>query len=398
VTANGAVPVAIIGGGVGGLAAALSLLQAGCDVHVYEQARGLVETGAGINISPNASRLLHRLGFGAELARIGVRPTAWVQRRWDDGAILLRSPLGEAIEQAFGFPHYQVHRADLLTMLARALPPERLHLGHRFSAATEHDEHVAITFENGAVVRCGALIGADGIHSAVRHTLFERDAPRFTGCVAYRGMVPSERIGDLEPVADVFMGPGKHFVSYFVAAGRLVNFAAMVEQDAWLRESWTERGRVVDALAAFDGWHPQVRRIIGAADEIFILGLFDHAPLPRWSHGRTTLVGDACHPMLPFMAQGAAQAIEDGATLATSLRHAGAADVPAALARYDALRRPRASRLQALSQENKTRFHLPDGPAQRERDALMRSGATDWSVSAIAWLYAHDAGAPETAA
>ena len=174
--------------------------------------------------------------------------------------------------------------------------------------------------------------------------------------------------------------------------GRLLNFVAIVEQDTWTRESWTDRGEVADALAAFEGWHPQVPGILRAVDETFIWALFDRAPLDRWSVGRVTLLGDACHPMLPFMAQGAAQAIEDGATLAACLA-ALPGDPPGALRRYEGLRLPRVSRLQAMSAENKNRFHLPDGPEQQARDAAMATGATDFSYRAVAWIYEHDAAA-----
>jgi salicylate hydroxylase len=166
-----------------------------------------------------------------------------------------------------------------------------------------------------------------------------------------------------------------------------------VEQDEWTRESWTARGDVADALAAFDNWHPHVHEILSALDEAYVWGLFDRPPLARWSAGRVTLLGDACHPMLPFMAQGAAQAIEDGASLTACLAHAGP-DLPAALRRYERLRIPRTARLQAMSADNKTRFHLPDGPAQRHRDAQMATGTTDWSHAAVAWIYRHDAAAP----
>jgi salicylate hydroxylase len=196
----------------------------------------------------------------------------------------------------------------------------------------------------------------------------------------------------LRPPADqVWMGPGAHFVHYFVSGGRLVDFVAVLERESWTRESWTERGDVGDALAAFAGWHPQVRGILGGVDEVYVWALFDRAPLPRWSRGRVTLLGDACHAMLPFMAQGAAQAIEDGATLAACLSHER--DIAAALRHYERMRAPRATRMQALSTENKTRFHLPDGPEQIERDARMAAGATDWSLNAVAWIYEHDAAA-----
>ena len=201
------------------------------------------------------------------------------------------------------------------------MPAERVHLGHRLSELTDRGDHVEARFANGARVTVDVLVGADGIHSVVRRALFGPEEPHFTGCVAYRGLVPAERLRDLEleVTAQVWMGPGRHFVHYFVSQRRLVNFVAIIEQDTWTRESWTERGDVADALRAFEGWHPQVRTILGSVDETFIWGLFDRQPLERWSAGRVTLLGDACHPMVPFMAQGAAQAIEDGATLTACL-------------------------------------------------------------------------------
>ena len=306
---------------------------------------------------------------------MGVRPLAFHQRRWDDGRTLLRAPLGDAVVEAFGFPHYQTHRADLLATLvgrpaggapARRAPvpeparPRRPGRGRRST--------------NGATADVDVLVGADGIHSDVRAALFGPEDPVFTGCAAYRGLVPAERLRhlELEVTAQIWMGPGAHFVHYFVQQRRLVNFVAIFDQDTWTRESWTDRGEVADALAAFEGWHPQVQAIIGAVDETFIWALFDRPPLPRWSSGRVTLLGDACHPMLPFMAQGAAQGLEDGATLTACLEHDGP-DVPRRCAATSALRLPRASRIQAMSSENKTRFHLPDGPEQRSATSGWRA-------------------------
>ena len=393
-----ALSVAIIGGGIGGMAAALSLLRAGTDVHVYERARTLSEVGAGIQVSPNASRILHGLGLARALSDMGVKPLAMHQRRWDDGRTLLRTPLAEAMEAAFGFPHYQMHRADLLNTLVRALPAERLHIGRRFTTLVDHGDHVEATFDNGMRISVDALVGADGIHSTVRHVLFGPEKPHFTGCVAYRGLVPAERLThlDLEVTTQVWMGPGKHFVHYYVQNRLLVNIVAAIEQDTWTRESWTDRGEVADWLAAHEGWHPQVRGILEATDETFIWALFDRRPMARWSIGRVTLLGDACHAMLPFMAQGAAQAIEDGATLATCLSQTAAQNVPDALRRYEAFRVPRASRVHSLSEINKMRFHLPDGPAQQARDAQMARGTTDFSPKAVAWLYGYDARSPES--
>jgi salicylate hydroxylase len=390
----------IIGAGIGGLGAALSLLRAGFDAHVYERTTALREVGAGIQVSPNASRVLHGLGMADALARMGVRPLAFHQRRWDDGRTLLRTPLGDAVVEAFGFPHYQMHRADLLDALVRALPEGHIHLAHRLVALSEDGDRVEATFENGKREKYDLLVGADGIHSTVRQILLGPEEPRFTGCVAYRGLVPAGRLEhlNLEVTAQIWMGPGQHFVHYFVQDCRLLNVVAAVEQDTWTRESWTDRGDVGDWLAAFEGWHPQLHELLRALDETFIWALFDRAPLERWSSDRVTLVGDACHPMLPFMAQGAAQALEDGATLAACLARTVPPNVPESLRLYEALRRPRASRLQAMSAGNKVRFHLPDGPDQRARDTLMASGSTDFSIKAVEWIYAHDATNLETRA
>ena len=386
------VRVGVVGAGIGGLTAAVSLFRAGVDVEVYEQAPALSEIGAGVQISPNASRVLHALGLAGVLERTGVRPLAWHQRRWDDGRTLLRTPLAEPLEAAFGFPHYQMHRADLLAALQDALPAERVHPGHRLTALADHGPSVEACFANGTSAEFDALIGADGIHSLVRQLLFGPATARFTGCIAYRGLVPAERLRDLgvEVSAQVWMGPGRHFVHYFVSARKLVNFVAVIEQDTWTREAWTDRGELADALAAFDGWHPQVRAIMSAVDDTFVWALFDRSPLPRWSAGRVTLLGDACHAMVPFMAQGAAQAIEDAATLTACLAD-GKDTVREALRRYERLRVPRVSRIHALSTANKTRFHLPDGPDQQQRDAQMATEATDWSFEAVAWIYGHDA-------
>jgi salicylate hydroxylase len=391
--------VVVVGGGIGGLAAALSLHQAGFDVDVYEQADALREVGAGIQISPNASRVLYRLGLGDELEEMGVRPLAWHQRRWDDGRTLTRSPLGDTVVEVFGFPYYQMHRADLQAALARALPPGRVHPGYRLVSLVDGEGGVEARFENGEVARADLLIGADGIHSQVRAELFGPESPRFTGCVAYRGLIPAERLRHLglEVEAQMWLGPGGHFVHYFVQRQRLVNFVAIVEQDSWTRESWTDRGDVADALAAFKGWHPQLHEILKAVDHTFVWALFDRAPLPRWTGNRVTLLGDACHPMLPFMAQGAGQAIEDGTTLTACLLQRGE-DLTAALQRYERLRLPRTARIQSMSRTNKTRFHLPDGPEQEERDRQMATGSTDFSLSAIAWIYGHDAAVLEDAA
>ena len=386
--------IIVVGGGIGGLTAALALRQAGFEVDVYEQAPELTQIGGGINMGPNAVRILRRLGLAAGLDREGVRPLFTHQRRWQDGRTLQRARLNPLCEELYGAPHITIHRADLLDVIASGFPAERIHLGHRLVGVEDKGDRIEARFENGARITADILIGADGINSSVRAALFGEEAPVFAGCVAYRGLVPTERLADLglDTCNQSWVGPGAHLVHYPVSRGRLLNFVGWTEHDEWNREDWTDRATPARALAAFAGWHPQVRRIIGAADNCFIWALFDRDPLPRWSVGHATLLGDACHPMYPFMGQGAAQAIEDGAALAACLVIGGIADPAESLRRYEQLRLPRVTRLQDMSRANKTRFHLRDGPAQEARDAEW-ARAADRAPDALRWLYDYDPGA-----
>jgi salicylate hydroxylase len=287
-----------------------------------------------------------------------------------------------------------IHRADLLSVIAAAFPAERVHLGHRLVGLADRRGGAEAWFDNGVRITPDVLVGADGIHSAVRAALFGEEPPDFARCVAYRGLVPVERIAalGLELGSQSWVGPGGHFVHYFVSRGQLLNFVGWTEHDEWNREDWTDRATVARALTAFAGWHEQVRTIIAAAETCFIWALFDRDPLPRWSIGHTTLLGDACHPMYPFMGQGAAMAIEDGAALAACLRAIG--DPAEALLHYERLRLPRVTRLQAMSRANKTRFHLRDGPAQQARDAEWAKTG-DRSPDTLRWLYEFDAAIAE---
>ncbi|HUB15049.1 MAG TPA: FAD-dependent monooxygenase [Acetobacteraceae bacterium] len=388
--------IAVIGSGIGGLTAAVSLRQAGFDVDVYEQAPELTTIGGGINMGPNAVRVLYGLGLREGLHREGVRPLTHHQRRWDDGSTLAYTAINPRCEDLYGAPHITIHRADLLDVIASGFPTDRIHLGHRLVGFDDVGDRAAVSFANGMRIETDVLVGADGIHSAVRAGLFGEQAPQFAGCVAYRGLVPAARIADLrlELGNQSWLGPGAHFVHYYVARGNLLNFVGWTEHDAWNRENWTDRATIARALAAFESWHPQVRQIIGAADACFIWALFDRDPLPRWSAGRVTLLGDACHPMYPFMGQGAAQAIEDGATLAACLKAGG--DPAAALERYESLRLPRVTRLQQMSRANKSRFHMRDGPMQAARDAEWRR-SPERDPEAMRWLYGFDASALQAA-
>jgi salicylate hydroxylase len=383
--------VIVIGAGIGGLAAALTLRRAGIEVRVFEQAAGLHEVGAGIQISPNATRILHRLGLEQPLHRYGVRPRAVVIRRWDNGREITRQSLADACERDFGAPYYHFHRAELLEVLAAAVPDGVISLDHRCIGLSQHADCVEVRFHNGVTAAADLVVGADGIHSTVREAILGPESPRFSGHVAYRGLVPAARVADLglELVASSWWGPDHHFVHYFVGAGaRYLNWVAVTPGE-WRIESWTARGEVTDALKEFEGWHPQLRAMIGAVDATNRWALYDRDPLPRWTVGRVTLLGDAAHAMLPYMAQGAVQAIEDAAVLAKCLERASVHNVDAALRRYEQTRRPRASRCQEGSRSNGVMYHLSDGAEQRNRDANLTS-ATTAPLPQNAWLYGHD--------
>ncbi|MGE0621415.1 MAG: FAD-dependent monooxygenase [Pseudomonadales bacterium] len=382
--------VLIVGGGIGGLAAALSLAARGIEVQVFEQAPTFSEVGAGIQLSPNCSRVLHGLGLAEALAAVAFLPEGTEMRQWRTGRLITRTPLGEVVRDRYGAPYYHVHRADLMTVLAGAAAAEpriRLHPGVRIEAVGQDPESVRVT-ASGETFTGTVLLGADGIRSLVRETLFGSEAPTFTGNVAWRALVPADRLTDglIRPVTTVWWGPHKHFVHYYVRRGELVNCVCVVEKRGWEVESWTERGERRELEADFAGWHPTIGTLIGAMDSqtCFKWALFDRPPMARWGQGRVTLLGDACHPTLPFMAQGAAMAIEDGAVLARCVAAGG--DIVGSLARYEDLRRDRTARIQQGSRRNARVFHLSGIPALLRNRAAGRAGAgvTDW-------LYRYDA-------
>jgi len=382
----------VIGAGIGGTAAAIALRRAGLDVSLFEQTMAQREVGAGIQISPNASRLLGRYGLADAMARAAVRPSAIVFRRWEDGRVLGREELGDSIENRYGAPYYHFHRADLVALLADAFGRKEIKLGRRLVDVEQGERGVTAHFEDGTSERGDLLIGADGIHSQVRERLFGEEKPRFSGQIAYRGLAPAERVAHLGLPLDVtnWVGPGGHFVHYFVSSGRFLNFVAVSEEATWTREQWSDRGSIFDAAKNYEGWHPQIATILTAVDETFKWALFDRNPLPEWTQGRVALLGDACHPMLPFMAQGAAQAIEDGTALAACLKHV-AFDIPSAFRAYVTLRKPRATEVQERSRANSKSFHLHDGPPQLERDQLFATQGVRGSPEAMNRLYGYDA-------
>ncbi|MFM8821282.1 MAG: FAD-dependent monooxygenase [Phenylobacterium sp.] len=384
----------VVGGGVGGLTAALALARKGLSVTLVEQAPVLGEVGAGLQVSPNATRVLFSLGLEAALSALAFRPEAVEARGWRRGQEISRAPLGETARRRYGFPYFHMHRADLVAVLAeacRADPRITLRLGERVEAC-QRDGTPSLVLASGERIGANVLVGADGIRSVVREALFGPAAPRFTGNVAWRGLIPADRLegADLRPVAALWMGPGAHFVHYFVRGGTLVNFVGVVERDDWREESWSSRGEAADLRRDFAGWHPTVRRIVEAApeDACFRWALFDRDPLPRWSRGAASLLGDACHPTLPFMAQGACMAIEDAAVLAACLAGRAREDVPDALQRYEALRRPRTAGIQAGSRRNATIYHLRP-PFSWARNLVMGAGLG--MGAAMDGLYRYDA-------
>ena len=381
--------VAIVGGGLAGLGAAAFLLRAGVDdVRVFEQTRALGEIGAGIQVPPNAARLLHRLGLRDALEEAGVRmETGWDIRRWEDGRVLFAQDLGRACEERFGAPYYVAHRAGLLEALRSVLPDGVVQLARRCVGVEQDGGEARITFAGGETVAADVVIGADGIHSVVRDAVTIPSPPTFSGTAAYRCLIPARDAHPmaLEPGFKVWMGPGRHLVHYPVSGGREVNVVGIVPAGEWRTESWISEGTVDGFRAAYAGWAPQVEALLARAPSAYLYALYDREPLDRIVRGRVALIGDAAHPMLPFLAQGAAQAFEDGAALALCLRDD---DPEAGVARYERVRLDRVSDVQRASRGRPDVYHLPDGPEQRRRDAEL---AAEDRLGHASWLYAYDA-------
>jgi len=390
------VGIAIVGGGLGGLAGALFLRNVGVDATVYEQVSELREVGAGIVVSPNMARPLERLGLLGKLEAFAVRlEAAWEFRRWEDGRVLSVQRM-EACRELYGADCYVAHRADLLGLFRDALPPEVLRLGQRCVGVEQDGHAVELTFENRAGhrshVTADAVIAADGIHSTLRAiaSAGALQEPRFSGLCAFRCLVPASAAPSmaLRPVQTLWLGPGHHFVHYPVSGGRLVNVVAMAPAGDWRTESWSAEGSVADLMREFEGWDARVMQLIAAATDAERWALYDREPLGGWVNGRLALLGDAAHAMLPFFGQGAAQAVEDAEVLGACLAGVGPDAVPEALKRYESIRLPRASRVQLMSRGREVQNHLPDGPQQEQRDAGFASGDP---LRQSAWLYGYDA-------
>ncbi|MEU8660931.1 FAD-dependent monooxygenase [Actinoplanes philippinensis] len=380
------VRIAILGGGIGGLATAAFLRRAGLTGTVYEQAAALTQVGAGLLITPNAARLLRRLGVLDRLRGHALRlDVGWEFRRWQDGTVLSSEDLSTRCAGLYGDDIWTVHRADLLNALLPLV--DRVELGRRCVAV----DGGRLTFADGHTVEADVVVGADGIHSIVRAALFGDTPAAYSGLCAFRALVPSEVAPDFarRPAQTLWIGPGRHLVHYPIAGGRLVNMVAVAPAGDYTVESWTATATVAELRAEFAGWDPRLTGLIESAATLGRWALLDRPPLPHWSRGTTTLLGDAAHPMFPFYAQGAAQAIEDAAGLARCLAREG--DPRAALRAYETARIPRTTRLQQVSRGRAESNHLPDGPAQRERDATF---AQHDPLVASGWIYGYDPEAP----
>jgi salicylate hydroxylase len=380
----------IAGAGIGGLTAAACLLKAGHQVRVFEQAQALGEIGAGVQVSANAVKVLYDLGLREALEAVAVRPRAFHFRRFDSGEVLHQIPLAEAHEQANGAPYYHIHRADLHTLLARKvfeLDPYCIRLGTRAEGYAEDVQGVTLMLGGGQSASGDVLVGADGIKSRVRRQIIGDTAASYTGDVAWRAVIPAERLPDgfMEKVVTIWCGPKRHAVAYFLRRGAALNFGGCVERAQAEGESWTLKRPWEELKADFAGWHDDIQTAIDAIDRdsCYQWSLFNREPASNWSTARATLLGDAAHPTLPYMAQGVAMAIEDAAVLARCLDDA--APVAQALGRYQRNRIARTTRIVTESTGMRLLYRMEDAEAMRrsfhERDLARSRGE---------WLYSYD--------
>ena len=386
----------IAGAGIGGLTAALALLQRGIDVDVYEQAPELRELGAGIQIAANGTRVLIELGLEEQLRPLVCEAAAKEVRIWNTGQKWKLFDLGEDSVKRFGAPYWMVHRGDLHRLLIDAvqkLKPEAVHLNARCIGFRQDAGAVELLLANGESVRGDILIGADGVHSQLRGQMFQSPKARFTGLMAWRGLAPMDKLSDelRRPVGTNWVGPGGHIVTYPIRGNSVLNFVGLVENSEWTSESWTEPGTKEECALDFAGWHPLIHEIIGQFDVPFRWALVGREPLEQWTQGRVSLVGDACHPTLPFLAQGAIMAIEDGLILARCLeKHIDNPEL--ALTTYESLRTKRTAAIVLGSFNNLDRFHNAD---LADPELAAKYVDREWEPEKVRrrydWLFEYDA-------
>lgn len=388
--------IAIVGGGIGGLAAAAFLHKAGLTAVVYEQAPALGEVGAGVVVSPNCVRLLRRLGQLDRFLETAVAiEIGWEFRRWQDGRVLSSEQMSRC-EQLYGDRSYFTHRADLLDTVRAAVPAEFIRLGVRCTGIDVKPDGATLLFGDGSRADADIVIGADGVHSVIRGAVVAPSPAQYSGMCAFRALVPADEAPAFarQPIHTLWLGPDHHLVHYPVSAGRKINIVAFAPAGDFKEESWSSRASVEELLVEFRGWDARLVELIKHAGNLGRWALLDRAPLESWSRGRVTLLGDAAHAMFPFFAQGAVSAIEDGAGLARCLA-AHIDDPELALDVYQKIRIPRTRRIQELSHARKDINHLPDGPEQQSRDAELGQGD---ALGRSGWLYGYDAeGAAEEA-
>jgi salicylate hydroxylase/6-hydroxynicotinate 3-monooxygenase len=351
------VSIAIVGAGIGGLALAGFLRRLGIRAHVYEQASRFARVGAGIQMTPNAMKVLRGLGVEGRLTAVAYQPPVALSREWDTGRITSEMPVKGAMEEKFGAPFLFLHRADLHAALESQVPRDLVTLDRKLAGIDRARDGVTLRFVDGGAVQADAVVGADGVHSTIRETLLGPESPRFTGRVAYRTTFPASLLGteQINPARTKWWGPDRHMVVYYVTAARdEVYFTTSTPENAeWMtRESWSAEGDIDVLREAYRGFHPEVQRLLAAAPKVHKWALMARDPLPRWGDGNVTLLGDACHPMTPYMAQGAASALEDAAVLARCLAEVDRDGIAEAFARYEAIRKPRATAIQGNSGKN----------------------------------------------
>ena len=393
---NRTLRIAVIGGGIGGLTAARALLRRGFEVHVYESSPELREIGAGVALGPNAMKALRSLGLEDPVRSIGYQAPFQLLRTWK-GRMISKTDATLAA-QRFGANGCTIHRADLLDVLAQSVPADVVTLSARCEAVAIGETSAAARFTDGSEIEADLVVGADGIHSAVRTSLFGPDAPQFTGKICYRSVIP---VADLparriEPYEGLWLGPLGTLVIYGVRRGELVNVVAHHEDATYQHESWIAECDRREILERYRGWHPSLQEIFGAGDVWYKWALYDRDPIPAWTKGRTTILGDAAHPMLPYLGQGAGQAIEDGCVLAAAL--AKLHDDPvSALQLYERSRRPRASRVVLTARARGDDNHLVSPIAALRRDvaiAVRKRLGADVTGRGEGWIAEYDAGSP----